>query len=197
MKNIIKFIIFIIYTILIFILNDIKILICLLLLNFIITILLKIRLKNMFYHLKILLPFIIFTMGINIFLAGLYDGIIMGIRIFICYHITYIFSKTYTFLELADMIQKLCYPLKIFKINTNHIGIMVSISMCMIPVLKNEISTRMQAIKSKGKPLKMNNIIILMKPILISILTRTNQMEKTLISKAYSDDRSELYGENC
>lgn len=187
MKNIVKFIIFIIYTISIFFLNSVKLLACMFFLNFIIAIILKIDLKKMLYNLKILLPFIIFTMLINILLASLYDGIIMGIRIVICYSITYIFSKTLTVLEVADTIQKLCYPLKIFKININNIGMMVSISICMIPVLKNDIYTLIQTMKAKGRIMKINSIIIIMKPMLISILRRTSQMEKTLLTKAYID----------
>lgn len=187
MKNILKFIIFIIYTISIFFIDNSIILGCMFLFNFTISLLLKINLKGMFYNLKILLPFIIFTSVINIVFASLYEGIIIGIRIIICYITTYIFSKTLTVFEISDTIEKLCYPLKIFRIDTNNIGIMVSISICMIPVLKNEIHTLMQAMKSKGKLVKVNSIIIVMKAILISILRKTNHMEKTLIAKGYID----------
>lgn len=188
MKNIVKFIIFIIYSILIFLVNDLKLLGSIFLLNFFIAMLLKIDLKRMFYNFKILLPFIVFTMIINILFDSLYDVFLIGIRLMICYNITYIFSKTLTVLEISDTIQKLCYPLKILKINTTNIGMMVSISICMIPVLKNEIYTIMQAIKSKGRPIKINSIIIVMKPMLISILRKTSQIEKTLIAKAYIEE---------
>ncbi len=188
MKNIVKFIIFIICTISIFFLNNLKLLGSIFFLNFIIAIALKICLKRMLYNLKILLPFVILTMLINILLDSLYDGIIIGIRIIICYNITYIFSKTLTVLEVADTIQKLCYPLKIFKININNIGMMVSISICMLPVIKNEIYTLIRVMKSKGRIMKINSIIIIMKPMLISILRKTSQIEKTLIAKAYVEE---------
>ena len=187
MKNIIKFITFITYTVSIFFINDLRLLVGLFLLNFIIAIILKTNLKRMFYNFRVLLPFIVFTVLINIFFDSLYDGIIIGIRIMICYNITYIFSKTITVLEVADTIQKICYPLKMFKINTNNIGMIVSISICMIPVLKSEIHAISQAMKSKGKLVKINSTIIIMKSMLISILRRTNQIEKTLIAKAYME----------
>lgn len=185
MKNKIKFVIFIIYTILIFWIKDIKLIGCIFLLNFIIAIIFKINLKRMLYNLKILLPFIIFTMLINIIFDSLYSGIIIGIRLIICYNITYIFSKTLTVMEIAETIQDMCYPLKIFRINTKNIGIMVSISICMIPVLKNEISALIKAMRSKGKMMKINSMIIIMRPMLISVLRKTSQIEKTLIAKAY------------
>ena len=188
MKNIIKFIVFITYTVSIFFINDLSLLGGLFLLNFIIATILKINLKRMFYNFRVLLPFILFTVLINIFLNSVCDGIIIGIRIIICHNITYIFSKKFTVLEVADTIQKICYSLKLFNVNTNNIGMIVSISICMIPVLKGEIYAISQAMKSKGKLIKINSTTIIMKPMLISILRRTNQIEKTLIAKAYIEE---------
>lgn len=185
MKNMIKFIIFIVYTISIFFVSDFILLAVLFLLNFLIAIILKVNLKNMLYNLKILLPFIIFTSIINVIFDSLVVGILMATRIIICYNVTYVFSKTMTSSELANTIKNLCCPLKLFKINTENIGLMVSISICMIPVLKSELYSVIQAIKSKGKIMKINSIAVTMKPILISILKRTNEIEKTLIAKGY------------
>ena len=64
----------------------------------------------------------------------------------------------------------------------------VSISICMIPVLKHEIKAIIQSMKAKGKTMKINNIKIIMKPLLISVLERTAQMEKVLIAKAYVEE---------
>lgn len=188
MKNIIKFVIFIIYTILIFFINDLRLLVGLFLLNCMITVILKIGLKKMLYSFRMVLPFIAFTVLVNIIFDGLYSGIIIGIRIIICYNATYIFYKKITVLEIIDAIQKLCYPLKIFKINTNNIGMIVSISICIIPVLKSEIYSLSKTMKSKGKLIQIKSTIIIMKPMLISILRRTNQIEKTLIAKAYIEE---------
>lgn len=148
----------------------------------------KNRLKKMLYSFRLLLPFIAFTVLVNILFDSLYNGIIIGIRIIICYNSTYIFSKKITVLEIVDTIQKLCYPLKIFKISTNNIGMIVSISICIIPVLKSEIYSLLQAMKSKGKLIKIDSTIIIMKSIMISILKRIGQMEKTLISKGYIEE---------
>ena len=52
--------------------------------------------------------------------------------------------------------------------------------------LSKKISTLINAMKSKGKPIKIRNMIFVMKPTLISILNKTREMEKTLVSKAYN-----------
>ncbi len=187
MKNVIKFILFIFYTIFLFLIKDVKILVLAILLNFIVTFLLKFSLKNMFYSIKMFLPFIAFTILFNILFASLQEGILMGIRIMICYHTTYLFSQTITILQVADTIQKISAPLKLFKVNTKNIGIMISISICMLPILKKEMETLMQTMKAKGERLKPSNMAIIMKPMLISILKKTGQIEKTLLAKAYEE----------
>lgn len=188
MKNVVKFIVFITYTVLIFFIKDIKILISLFLLNLVVSGLLKIKFKDMLYNFKIFFPFILFTVILNIIFANLNEGILIGIRIIICYNVTYIFSKRTTTTEIAETIKKLFYPLKIFGVNVDNIGIIVSVSICIIPVLRTEMSSLIQTMRAKGKLMKLSSIVIIMKPMLISILRRTNQMEKCLIAKAYVDD---------
>ena len=183
MKNIVKFIIFIAYTIAIFQINNFFILCGLVCLNTMIALILKIRFKDFLHSLEIFLPFVLFTVIVNIIFANLQEGILIGIRILICYYITYLYAKTTTIFEIANTIEKIFYPLKLFKIDIKQIGMIVSIALCMIPVLKNEISTLVNTMESRGKKLQINHMIIILKPMFISILRKTNEMEKTLIGK--------------
>ena len=64
---------------------------------------------------------------------------------------------------------------------------MISISICMIPILKEEIISIIKAIKSKGGKIDIRYLFIIMKPLLISIFKKTNQIEKTLIAKGYKE----------
>lgn len=187
MKNIVKFVLFIGYTMLVFFVKDANVLTSMILLNSIITLFLKINLKKMLHSLKIFLPFVAITVVLNLLLDSLQEAILIGIRMLICYHATYLFSQTITTLEIADTIEKIGTPLKLFRIETKHIGMMISISICMLPVLKNEITTLIQAMQAKGMPLNIKNINILIQPMFISIFRRTNEMEKTLLSKAYRE----------
>ena len=187
MKNILKFIVFVIYTIIIFFIDNIIILGTLFVINCIIAFYLRLDYIKMFTSLNNILPFIFFTMCINYIIDGLYSGIIIGIRMLICYNTTYIFSKIITVLELSDIIQKICMPLKFFKIEINNIGLMISISICMIPILREEIISIIQAVKSKGGKIDIRYLFIIMKPLLISIFKNTNQIEKTLIAKGYKE----------
>lgn len=182
MKNIVKFIVFLIYVVSVFFV-DIKVLWIFCVVNFLLALIFKINIKKMFFYIKKFLPFIIFTILINIILGGLKYALIMGFRIMIAYVITYFFSQSLTTLELAETIKKLFMPLKIFKINTDDIEIMVIIAICMIPVLKNEISTTINSLKSKGSKFGIKSLPLVIKPLIISIMRRTGEVEKGLILK--------------
>ncbi len=92
-----------------------------------------------------------------------------------------------TTLEFVSVIQNMLCPLKIFKINPENIGMMMRIAFCVLPILKTEIEQKRYALKAKGMEPKLSNITIMLKPLLISILRRTNEMEKSLKAKGYEE----------
>ena len=130
---------------------------------------------------------VIFPTIINIILGNIEDGIVLGIRIMIAYNFTYIFSTTFDILEFARTIEILLNPLFIFKINVKDISLIISIALCMIPILSKELEQTKDSLKSRGYKFKLNNLDLYIKPIMISILKKTDELEKTLIVKAYQE----------
>lgn len=105
----------------------------------------------------------------------------------IAYNFTYIFSTTFDILEFARTIEILLNPLFIFKINVKDISLIISIALCMIPILSKELEQTKDSLKSRGYKFKLNNLDLYIKPIMISILKKTDELEKTLIVKAYKE----------
>lgn len=98
----------------------------------------------------------------------------------------------FVILILADMVaiktlKIITKPLSIFKLNNKKVGLMVGIAISMIPILKDEIQQKIYALNSKGYKLKLNNLSIIFKPLFISILKRTNEIEKNLIARGYQE----------
>lgn len=184
-KNIIKFLIFIVYTIAIFLIKNPILIFMMFIIDVVIFFICKLDYKNLLYNLKWVSFIIIFTMVINIIFDSVYTGFLFGIRLVICYFTTYIFSKNMKIFELAEVIEFLLYPLKIFKINSSEIGIIISIAVCMIPVLRSEIYSIKNNLISKGQRSGISFIKNACKPLIISILKKTDDMEKSLIAKAY------------
>lgn len=91
-----QFILFLIYTSLIFFIKSKVLLTIVFLINIFLMIFLKINLKNTCKFIFKILPFIIFTAVLNILFESIEHGIYVGIRLILVCHITYIFSKKMT-----------------------------------------------------------------------------------------------------
>lgn len=185
MKNIIKFVSFLIYTILIFFTNSYKYLLLYSFINVTIMIFAKIKFIKALINLLNISVFILFTAFINYFTSGIYQVLEVAWKLFIVCNITYTFSNILSPVEIAYTIEKLLYPLKIFKIKPKDISLIICIAIAFIPILTNEINQTIYALKSKGVKLKLNNLNLVFKPICVSILQRTNEIELSLNAKSY------------
>ena len=96
MKNLIKFIIFIFYSTIIFFLpNNIVVLIPLAI-NLLCMIIVKSKLKRIFKNLLNFLPFILFTAIINCILDNYINAMWIGIKLLLVCNITFIYASTTT-----------------------------------------------------------------------------------------------------
>lgn len=187
--NAIKFILFLIYTVGVFYVANHWFLMAIIGVNIGVMMINKISLKGALKNLAGIGIFILFTVGINIFLMSIQEAILIGIRLAIVCNGTYIFTKLLSTLEIAETIQNLLAPLKLLKINTQNIGIIISIAMAFIPILTKELNNITYSLKSKGFNTKMPNLIrnsnLIMKPLFIAILKKVNEVEYTLKAKAF------------
>ena len=96
MKNVFKFLIFIIYATTIFFLpNHIFILLCFVL-NLFMIMLARLSLKKAIINTLKMFPFILFTFIINIFLDNFINALWVGIKLIIVCNATFIYSQTTT-----------------------------------------------------------------------------------------------------
>lgn len=80
----------------------------------------------------------------------------------------------------------MCTPLKIFKIDIKEIGLLVSISLSILPILKKEIYEVRDACKAKNIPFNIKNSKYILSKYFISLLRKVNEMEESLISRGYN-----------
>ena len=189
MKNIIKFILLLIYVIGIFFVNSYIALAIIALFNIALIIIEKINKRKASINLIKLLPFILFTSVINYLLIDIQSAILITIRLILVCNISYIFSKTITYLEFAHVIEIIFYPLKVFKVNPTDISLIVIIALSFMPIIKDELMQMKNVLKVKGiKTTRINvikNINLIFKPFFVSVLKRINEIEMSLKSKAY------------
>lgn len=191
MKNLIKFTLFLIYTVGIFFIKNYVILGIIAIFNIILMLTMKINIKNAINSLIKLLPFILFTIVINILFADLNFAVLIGIRLILVCNLSYIFSKTMTYTEFGDVIEKLMYPFKIFGVNPKEVGLVITIALSFMPIMKNEFGQMKNVLKVKGiKPTNFNllkNLSLIFKPFFVSVLQRLNEIEMSLKAKGWQE----------
>ena len=189
LKNVVKFILFLIYTISIFFIKNYILLTLILFINISLMIISKININKAIKNLIKLMPFILFTVVINIIFVDLEFAILIGVRLILVCNISYVFSKTISYTDFGEVIEKLLFPLKIFKVNPKEIGIIITIALSFMPILKDELLQIKNSLKAKGMNMTNINLIknanLIFKPFFVSVLQRINEVEMSLRAKGY------------
>lgn len=185
--NIIKFIIFDVFVLAIFFISNYKILFSFFLIDIIVIMFLRLNILKIIRYLLLISPLIIFTFIINIVLENISDGILIATRFIIACISTYIFSRTVTVLEISKVIETILSPLKLFRFDVESVGLLVSIAISFIPIIRDEMIELKQVLESKGYIMKISNIHVFVRPLVSSIFKRTNDIEKAIIAKGYSN----------
>ncbi len=139
-----------------------------------------------------LMPFILFTVVINIWTMGKMKAILVGIRLILVCNITYIFGNVTTTMQVANAIKQLLYPLEWFGINRNNITIMVSIAITFIPIIKNEITNIKYSLMAKGVAMgfmnQIKHINYIMVPLFNELFKKVGKIEDALKAKGYVEE---------
>ena len=183
MKDVLKFLMFIIYATTIFFLpNHIYILACFII-NLAIILLCKLSLKKAIFNTLKIVPFVLFTFIINLFLDSFIFALWIGIKLLIVCNTTFIYSQTTTVANLAKTIRLLCTPLKLFKVNTEEIEVMVCISLSLLPAIRNDLTELKNACKAKNIDINLKNAKYILSKFLLSLIKRVNQIDEAMIEK--------------
>ena len=185
MKDVIRFLIFIIYTTSVFFISNNKIILLFILINFIVIICKRIKLKRVIIRSIQILPFIVFTFIINYILDNYVYAFWVGIKLFLVCNITIIYSEITSTASIAEAVKILCFPLKLFKINTDEIRIIVYISLAMFPILKKELFEVKEACIAKNIKFNIRNMKIILGKFFLLLIFRVNKIEDALIAKGY------------
>lgn len=187
MKNVIKISLFLIYTVSIFLIKHQLFPIIVLGINLLLTMALKVSIKEEIGNLLGIIIFVLFTTIINCLAVSLRNGIMIGIKLILVCNITFIFSKQMNYTELADAIEKIFSIFKFLKINPRNVSIIICIGITFIPTLKRQIKQIQNGLKSKGAKLSLKNYKLIFEPLTISLFKRVSEIEDSLKSKAYSE----------
>lgn len=188
MKNVIKIILFLAYTISIFLVKHDMFTVIVLGINIILTLILKISIKEEIGNLLGVTLFVVVTAIINILAIDLKAGIRIGIKLILVCNITYIFSKRTSYMELAEALEKIFSIFKFVNVNPRNVSLMICIAITFIPTIKKQIKQVKDSLRAKGVKINMRNYKLIFEPIIISLLKRVDEIESSLRAKAYQSD---------
>ncbi len=187
MKKAIEFLLFIIYSTCIFFFPNNFYVLLFLGINIFLMFITKVRIKKVTSKMIKIFPFILFTFIINCLLDTFENAAWIAVKLCIVCNLTIIYAIITTITQISDTIKLLCTPLKIFKINTDEIKLMVSISLSMLPILKKELYEIREASIAKNMKFNIKNTKNILFKFCISIIRRVNYIEESLIAKGYEE----------
>lgn len=187
MKNTIIFLSFILYATFLFFISSNSLLVLVFLVNIFIMFMLKIEIIDAISNIFKFLPFVFFTLIINIFLSNYEYAILVAIKLILVCNVTFIYSKTTTVRGIATTIKNLCMPLQYLKISPDDIELLVWISLSMIPVFKREYTQLRDACLAKGMKMNIKNMKLILTKLMVSMMKRVNEMEEAIIEKGYGE----------
>lgn len=185
MKNVIKVLLFLAYTISIFLVKHDAFTAVVVGINILLTLALKISIKEEIGNILSIIVFILITAIINIFAVNLGTGIRIGIKLILVCNITYIFSKVTSYTELAEALEKIFSVCKFIKINPQNVSLMVCIAISFIPTIKKQIKQVSESLRAKGVKMNIKNWSLIFEPVTISLIKRVDEIESALKAKAY------------
>ena len=191
MKKVIKFLIFLTYITIIFIIQNYYLLLGVAFINILFTVILKIKAVKIIRSLINFSYIVLIALIFNTIFVNFQIALIISIRLLLVAHSTYVFSKLFSYSDLAYVIQMIVYPLKILKISPKDIGLFITIGIAFIPILKDELEQIRYALVVKGFNMKFTNILknlnLIFKPFFISLFQKINEIEFSLKSKGYQE----------
>lgn len=157
---------------------------------------------------KPVLPIILFTSILNMFfidgqilvkwwvfkitLQGLTTAIVMSIRIVCLIAGTSLMTYTTSPIALTDGIERLCSPLKRFKLPVHELAMMMTIALRFIPTLVEETDKIISAQKARGADLESGGLmqraralIPILIPLFVSAFRRADELAMAMTCRCY------------
>lgn len=180
---------FFIYSFALFLIDNLPILCLTFIFNIVISLIIKVPIKKQFRMIISNIIFVTFIIICNILFTNLHSALIVGIRLFLVIHYTYIMGYYFDTTRIRIAFKYLFYPLKVLKIDTDNLALIIAIALAFIPILIDEAKMIKLSLKAKGMDFNFYNLItrphIYLLTFINNLFDRVDELEKCLIIKGY------------
>lgn len=181
---------FIAYSLAIFLINNVYVLLGALIFNILLIIIFRIKLLAVLKNLLKISIFILIVFAFNLIFDSLINSLIVCAKIVLVCNFSFIISKTLSTVKIAEGISYLLYPLKLFKVDINQISLMIVIALNFVSILSREAKNLKSALKARNVNLNLKTLFTKSHTIFImffaNILKRVDMLELSLRSKGFN-----------
>ncbi len=130
---------------------------------------------------------------IEITMGGIYTAVNLALRLIFLVMGTSLLTYTTTPMALTDGLESLMYPLKLIKVPTHDIAIIMSIALRFIPILMEEVDKIMMAQKARGACFdrgglwkRAKALLPVLIPLFVSAFRRADELALALDARCYN-----------
>lgn len=136
-----------------------------------------------------ILPFLIIVFVFNLIFDTVISSLIVVWKIYIVTNFCYVFSVAISPSKMAEGIAGLFCPLKIFKVNTDKIGIMLVVALNFIPIIREKTRSMKKTMRARHVKLTPKNMIsmfvFMFSIFFVELFKMSNELERTMYARNY------------
>lgn len=149
----------------------------------------RIKPKKVIKNLSKITVFTLFVFCFNIIFDSVVNSLFVAWKIVIVANFSFIFSYKLSPTQLATGLSQLLFPLKLFKINTNDIVIMLVIALNFVSIISVETKTFKQSLLARNIRLNLKTFFteshLLFIAYFVNLLQKVDDIEKALLIRNY------------
>ncbi len=180
---------FIAYSLCVFLISNVYALIGFSVFNLLLLIIFKINVLKTLKNLYKILFFAIFVFLFNLIFDSVQESAIVAWKILIVTNFAFIFSNVFSPVQIANGVSQMLYPLKLFKVNTDNMVIVIVIALNFIPIIMGEIKTLKQNLRARNVKFNLKTLFtkshVILTLYFASLLKKAEDLEMVLLSRNY------------
>ena len=151
--------------------------------NLFLILILRKNIIRVFRNLLLFMPFVALTVLFNFLLNGWESALLVATRLTLVCNFTYIFVTSIGGIRFARGVESILFPLKLFRVKTRNISLIIAVALTFIPVIFRETKVIREGMHARG--LRRPKLGLFFSIISYKILYRASTLSDTLNAKGY------------
>ncbi len=134
--------------------------------------------------------------ALNLIFDDVFTCLITAWKLVIVANFTFVFSKAFSPSQLASGFSQLLFPLKLFKVDTGALSLVIVIALEFIPILSKSAKSLQKCLKARGFKLGLKNVFtqghVVFSLYFSEIFKRVDALELAFKARGYTADAEKI-----